>query len=71
MNSIIKRTSVVLELIPYDRWVGASEISKKTGITSHKVSGIIKSRLLYKFVERKKVKTKYGKNFCYRRVRLY
>jgi len=69
MNSIVNRTSTVLELIPYDRWVGASEISMRTGISSHKVSGIIKSRLLNKFVERTQVKTKYGRNFQYRRVK--
>ena len=64
------RARTVLKRIPYDRWVGASEISVKTGISSHKVSGIIKSHLLYKFVERSQVRTEYGKSFKYRRIKL-
>lgn len=59
----------ILKTIPYDRWVGSAEISSKTGISSHKVAGIIRGHLLYKFVERKRVRGRYGKNFEYKRVR--
>lgn len=59
----------VLKLIPYDKWVSAREISKKTDISGHKVSGIIKSHLLNKFVERSKFRTKSGKSFKYKRIK--
>jgi len=59
----------VLRTIPYDSWGGASEISIKTGISNHKVAGIIRGYLLYEFVERKRVRTQFGKNFNYKRLR--
>ena len=61
--------NLVLSTIPYDEWIGASEISLATGISSHKVAGIIKSCLLYEHVERMKVRGHYGKNFTYKRMR--
>lgn len=42
----------VLSLIPYDDYISAGEISKKTGLSGHEVSGIIKSALVGEYVER-------------------
>jgi len=64
-----QRVKAVLEEIPYDRLVGADEISTKTGISSHKVAGIIKSHLLNKYVERTRIRTEFGKKFGYKRIR--
>ena len=56
----------VLELIPYDEYISAGEISKKTGISGHAVAGIIKSALVGEYVEQAQ-KNKHG--LVYRRLK--
>jgi len=54
-----KRSKVrrILEAIPEDSWVKASDIEEKTGIHARSVSGIISEHLLYVFVERRKTRS--------------
>ena len=49
----------IFKIISYDPWISAAEISTKTGISSHKVAGVIKSGLLGKQVERKRISRRY------------
>jgi len=59
----------ILDAIPYDEWVTASEISSKSGIGSHKLALIISERLLNVDVERRKPTTsERGKFYEYRRI---
>ena len=57
----------VLSFIPYDDWVLASEISSKTGISSHKVGALIREELAND-VEWKSVKPHCRGMHLYRRV---
>jgi len=63
------RVESVLKVIPYDRWVDAAEIAAETGLSSHKVSGIIRRYLLFAYVEGKH-KRVYRGSKLYRRLRL-
>lgn len=59
----------ILDAIPYDEWVTASEISSKSGIGSIKLALIISERLLNVDVERRKPTTsERGKFYEYRRI---
>ena len=59
----------ILEVIPDDRWVKASEIGEKTGISAHIVGGIISQHLLYDIVERRSVRVNGGSCYEYRCLR--
>jgi len=63
------RVESVLKVIPYDRWVDAAEIAAETGLSSHKVSGIIRRYLLFAYVEGKHRRVYRGSKL-YRRLRL-
>lgn len=60
----------VLRAIPRDRWVGAAEIAAETGLSSHKVSGIIRRHLRIEYVEWKHTKISGRGRKLYRRLRL-
>jgi len=68
----IKKNSIsgmILDALPYDEWVTASEISSKIGAGSHKIALIIKQRLLNVDVERRKPTIRErGKFYEYRRI---
>jgi hypothetical protein len=59
----------VLELIPYDEYISAGEISKKTGLSGHAVAGIIKSALVGEYVERPTKSTRHYN--VYRRLKIH
>ena len=59
----------VLEVIPNDNWVKASDIEKKTDLSVHEIGGIISHNLLYVFVERRKTSINGGAFYEYRRFR--
>ena len=56
----------ILEAIPFDDWVSASDISRRTGIRPQSVGIIIRNNLLNIHVERKKEDK--SKIFVYRRL---
>jgi len=62
-------TEVVLKVIPYDKWVGAAEISAETGIGSIQVGALIKRDLLNVLVERKLTGPSWRGRHLYRRLR--
>jgi len=70
MRGSSERIERVLSVIPYDRWVGAAEISAETGISSHRVSGIIRRHLRIAYVEGKHTKILGRGSKLYRRLRL-
>ncbi|HUW46782.1 MAG TPA: hypothetical protein VMW50_13415 [Dehalococcoidia bacterium] len=59
----------VLEAIPDDSWVKASDIEKKTDLSVHEIGGIISQNLLHVFVERRKTSINGGAFYEYRRFR--
>ena len=59
----------ILEAIPEDSWVRASDIEEKTGIGARIVSGIISKQLLYDVVERRSVRVNGGSCYEYRCLR--
>ncbi len=59
----------ILEEIPDDGWVRASDIEEKTGIRARSVSGIISEHLLYVVVERRSVRVNGGSSYEYRCLR--
>ena len=62
----------ILEAIPEDSWVRASDIEEKTGIGSRIVGGIISKQLLYDVVERRSVRVNGGSCYehgCLRKMR--
>lgn len=60
----------ILETIPYDDWMPASEIASKIGEKSIDVAWIINRKLLNKYVERKRLSEKYISPYLYRRLKL-
>lgn len=44
----------ILDTIPTDRWVTASEIAAQVGVSSYAVAGAIRSHLLPGYVERRR-----------------
>ena len=66
-----KRSKIgrILEEIPEDSWVRASDIEEKTGISARSVSGIISEYLLYAVVERRSVRVNGGSSYEYRCLR--
>ena len=59
----------ILENIPYDEWILASEIASKIGERSIDVACIIKRKFLNKEVERKLLKNKQASPYLYRRLK--
>ena len=59
--------AMILEAVPLDRWVTASEIAEAVGLTPNKVGGVIGSQLKGVYVERKK-KSPYERRYFYRRL---
>lgn len=59
----------ILEAIPDDSWVKASDVEEKTGISAHSVGAIISQHLLYELVERRSVRLNGGGCYEYRRLR--
>lgn len=59
----------ILDTIPYDGWVLASEIAAKLGVGSHRVGNIIGRKLLYVEVERKPMKDNKETPYLYRRIK--
>jgi len=59
----------ILEAIPDDGWVKASDIKEKTGIGAQKIGGIISQQLLYDTVERRPVRAYGGSCYEYRGLR--
>jgi len=57
----------VLEAIPYDDWMLASEIALNLGERSIDVAWIISNKLLNKYVERKPLRNKQASPYIYRR----
>ena len=65
----MKRTNVlelILEAIPRDEWVSASEIAEKTGLNKQAIGATIGYNLL-QYVERKRF-TDSGKSYFYKRI---
>ena len=60
----------VLEAIPYDEWMLASEIASDIGERSIDVAWVITNRLLNKYVERKRLREKQTTPYLYRRLLL-
>lgn len=60
---------MILDAIPYDGWVLASDIAEKLGLRSSVVSRVISVDLLHVYVERKKMeKDNRGNLYSYRRL---
>ena len=59
---------MILNAIPYNEWILASEIARKLELGSHKIARVISRDLLYVEVERKPMKAKQGKLYVYRRL---
>lgn len=60
---------MILDTIPYDEWILASDIAKKLELESSVVARIISRDLLNVDVERKNMKNKYrGNTYIYRRL---
>jgi len=59
---------MILNAIPYNKWILASEIARKLELGSHKIARVISRDLLYVEVERKPMKAKQGKLYVYRRL---
>ncbi len=54
----------ILEAIPVDGWVKASDLEEKTGISAHSVGALVNHYLVSKFVERRKTqRTRGGGDF--------
>jgi len=60
----------ILEAIPDDDWVRASDMEEKTGLSAYKIGGIISMYLLYDVVERRPVRGNGGSCYEYRRFRV-
>lgn len=56
MARITALSDMILELIPVDEWVSASEIAGSLGLSPQRVGTIIRERLLYQHVERRFIK---------------
>ena len=61
------RANIVLEAIPYDEWVSASDIATKVDFNSHVVGQIIANRLINIFIDRKPENAMLGIPFVYKR----
>ena len=59
---------MILELIPYDEWIIASDIAEKLEIESSVVARIISRDLLNVYVERKNIWRNRGNIYIYRRL---
>jgi len=66
-----KRSKVgrILEAIPENSWVKASDVEEKTGLNAHEIGGIISEHLLYDVVERRPVRVNGGSCYEYRCLR--
>ncbi len=61
----------ILEAIPDDSWIKASDVEERTGICAHSVGLLVKYYLASKFVERrKKIIRGEGEFYEYRRFRM-
>ena len=58
---------LILEATPRDEWIKASEIAKKTGLTTQAVGSIIGYNLL-QFIERKRSADSSNRVFSYKRI---
>ena len=58
----------ILEAIPYNNWILASEIASKIGERSIDVAWIISKKLLNKYVERKPFEENKSSPYLYRRL---
>ncbi len=59
----------ILEAIPDDSWVKASDMEEKTGFSAYEIGGIISEYLLYEVVERRLVHINGGNCYEYRCLR--
>ncbi len=59
----------ILDAIPDDGWVRASDIEKMTGIRKRSVSAIISEHLLHEFIERRPVRVTGANCYEYRCLR--
>ncbi len=67
--SIVMIRKMILNVIPYNEWVLASEIARKLELGSHKIAIIISRDLLHVEVDRKPMDTKHGAPYVYRRLK--
>uniref|UniRef100_A0A6M3LWX7 Uncharacterized protein n=1 Tax=viral metagenome TaxID=1070528 RepID=A0A6M3LWX7_9ZZZZ len=59
----------ILEAIPDDNWIKASDIAKKIDLSVHEIGGFISHNLLFEFVERRKTSINGGAFYEYRSFR--
>lgn len=59
----------ILEAIPHDEWIPASEIASKLGGETYEVARVIRIKLLNVDVERKPLRKKQGSPYLYRRLK--
>ncbi len=62
-------SDLILETIPYDDWILASEIALKLGERSIDVAWAISNKLLNSNVERKRLRKKQTSPYLYRRLK--
>ena len=58
----------IIEAIPYDEWIKASDVEAKTGIKAHSVGALINHYLLNVSIERRQIRLHGGKLYEYRRI---
>ena len=61
---------IVLEAIPYDDWILASDIASNLGERTIDVAWVINNRLINTYVERKRLRYKQTTPYLYRRLLL-
>ena len=66
-NTLGGRKRLILEAIPYDRWVRAGEIASKVGLTPRNVGIIISWHLLPYHVEKREVDDPLPRTNVYKR----
>ena len=59
---------MILDIIPYDEWIFASDIAEKLELGSSVVARVISRDLLYVYVERKNIWNNRGNVYIYRRL---
>ena len=50
---LTSRAERILEALSRDRWMRAGEIARRVGLSAQRVARVIKSELLYVYVERR------------------
>ena len=66
------RQYAILQQIPSDRWITSREISKYIEYNQRVISAVIRSQLLYKYVDRRPIKKSTGAtSFEYKRKAIF